>query len=598
MVSLGLASLAGYAVLNPSDIPSGVGLQAFLSKRDLVNFLDTGRSSGFDLLAPYSQGLSERTTLTGDSLPYSETNVQTSGVDEGDIVKTDGEYIFVAESSQVTIVMAVPPEDMKVVSTIKGDELISADDDHRAYARGLFASGDRLVVLWDIYLELQWYRYAADAEGISHEPPRTLVSVFDISNRSSPSLEFSVGVSGSSLTSRMIGDVVYVVAQLAVGEVDEENVLPRVWEDGQKAEIALSSVRYDPETMYPSIFVNLLAVDTSTQEHSCLSIVSDWTSTVYMSAHSLFFTVQKWSGDVSSNEIGFSPARTDSARTTIYKIAVQGIEMREVARGDVRGWLLNQFSMDQHEGNLRVATTTDWSDPENAVYVLDDELKPLGALEGLAPSERIYSARFVGSTLYLVTFRQIDPLFVIDLTNPSKPKVAGELKIPGFSTYLHPVDESHVLGIGQDNGSVKVSLFDVSDPTAPFEKSMLVIDGSFSSSALYEHKAVLFDRDRELLVLPGQVYRPVWENGTYYFNHANPAAYVLRVSLTEGISIRGVVLQEVGEEWSWYDVARSLYIGDCLYTLSDVALQANMLDDLSFVGKVTLEADPWSYYVY
>jgi inhibitor of cysteine peptidase len=600
-VSLTLSTLVGLIMVIPPDEDSGGLLKIFESKTELVEFLQGEDDTQYTLLSPKSPTLdSELTGDSGGSLPYSETNVQTQGVDELDIVKTDGEFIYVATRSEVTIVKTGQPEEMEIVSVIEAADLFSLDDTTYGHISGVFVRGDRLVIQGSVYTQTLTSIHAPEVITYERYVPTTVISVLDLGDISNPSLEFIIGISGSDMASRMIGDVVYLVAQQTVWYPEEDNVLPNMWENGRKKEVGLSSVRYDPETRHANSFVNILACDISNGDHESLSIVADWSSTVYMSTQALYFAVQKWNGGV-TDEIGLaSPEDTNSARTTIYRISTDGLHLNASARGDVRGWLLNQFSMDEHQGHLRVATTTGWDDLENAVYVLDENLDRVGTLEGLAPAERIYSARFVGDTLYLVTFLQVDPLFVIDLSDPARPKVAGELKIPGFSTYLHPVDDSHVLGIGQEDGRVKVSLFDVSNPAAPTEKSKFVIESSFYSEALYDHRAILFDRERELLVIPGYEWVSEWDgDGTIWLNetyYQSPAAYVLKVSLSDGISLRGVITHDT-EEYPYYcRMARALYIGDSLYTLSNLALQANLLDDLSYIGEVDLYEYPYAEY--
>jgi uncharacterized secreted protein with C-terminal beta-propeller domain len=292
-------------------------------------------------------------------------------------------------------------------------------------------------------------------------------------------------------------------------------------------------------------------------------------------------------------EDALAPEDPDETTTSIYRIDLEGVHMYPAASGDVSGWLLNQFSMDEHESYLRVATTTGWMNPENAVFVLDDDLNTVGAIEGLAPDESIYSARFVGDRLYLVTFRQVDPLFVIDLSTPDKPVVVGMLEIPGFSTYLHPIDETHILGIGQENWTVKLSLFDVSDPANPVEQSKYLLDDSGWTPALYDHHAVLYYAEKGLLVIPGYAY--CYED--LYSYRAISSAYVFAVSASEGISLRGVVTHDAVMDLSSGYIERALYIGEYLYTVSRSAVQANLLEDLTLVKLVQLggSADDSTY---
>ncbi len=266
-------------------------------------------------------------------------------------------------------------------------------------------------------------------------------------------------------------------------------------------------------------------------------------------------------------------------RTTIYKVNAEGLDLEVVARGEVPGMLLNQFSMDEHDGYLRVATTSGWSNPTNDVYVLDADLRAYGALTGLAPTERIFAARFVGDTLYLVTFRQIDPFFVIDLSDPAAPRVVGELKIPGFSSYLHPVGEGLVIGLGQEDRRLKVSLFDATDPESPREVDTFFVDGDGYSPALQDHKAVLVDETRDLFAFPVQEW--AWDGNT---TQTSSGTYVLAYG-PSGLDLRGVVDQ--GDDSF---VMRSLYIGDVLYTVSNLSIKASSLPDLVPLGFLTFGA--------
>ena len=210
-------------------------------------------------------------------------------------------------------------------------------------------------------------------------------------------------------------------------------------------------------------------------------------------------------------------------KTVIHKIAINKDKMEYKAVGEVTGSVLNQFSMDETDGKFRIATTKNqiWSQymdekevqSYNNLYVLDENLRAIGSLENLAQGERIYSVRFMQNRAYMVTFQQTDPLFVIDLSNPQSPKVLGKLKIPGFSNYLHPYDDTTLIGIGKDTSEregggvttkgLKLSLFDVADVANPKEIDTYVMGGVGSDSiALNDHKAFLFSKEKNLLVIP------------------------------------------------------------------------------------------------
>ena len=287
-------------------------------------------------------------------------------------------------------------------------------------------------------------------------------------------------------------------------------------------------------------------------------------------------------------------------KIVVHKLSLQEGIVKYENKGEVKGTLLNQFSLDEYQDYLRVATTMSLYGSKgqylyNNVYVLDDELEVVGTLEKLAPDERIYSTRFIGDRLYMVTFRNVDPLFVIDLSQPAEPKVLGQLKIPGFSNYLHPYDENHILGLGQDTennqwggvttSGLKVALFDISDVNNPKERATIIIGGrGTSSEALYEHKAFLFDADRKLVIFPvSEVKDNKWE-------HVWQGVYVLRVKPDIGFVIQGKVTHGTYDPQQPYDtystqVRRAIYISDILYTISPKKIRMNDLDDLQIEHK-------------
>lgn len=201
--------------------------------------------------------------------------------------------------------------------------------------------------------------------------------------------------------------------------------------------------------------------------------------------------------------------KRDLEKTGIIKIELESFEIK--AHGEIPGRILNQFSLDEYQSYLRIATTIGerswffgWWQIESAndVYVLDKDLKIVGSVKDLGLTERIYSARFIEDKGYLVTFRETDPFYVLDLSNPEKPELKGELKIPGYSSYLHPITKDKILGIGKENWQVKISLFDVSDPKNPKELDKYILDESWSD-ILKTHHAFLQDKKHEIFFLPG-----------------------------------------------------------------------------------------------
>jgi len=267
----------------------------------------------------------------------------------------------------------------------------------------------------------------------------------------------------------------------------------------------------------------------------------------------------------------------------------------------VEGTLLNRYSLDEFMGNLRVATTVStgswrWETGSSSmVTVLDDDLKTIGTLAGIAPGERIYAARFMGERLYLVTFRETDPFYVISLEDPERPAILGELKLPGFSNYLHPYDADHIIGIGKESasGPLKIALFDVSDVNNPALRDTETLGTSYSTSpVLDDPRAFLFDKEKDLLVLPVHL-----TTGGDYYCHPNSrscsppsmwgGAYVYGVNPKTGFVLKGKVMHYDDYSGRQSPVRRSLYIEDTLYTMSDATIvMSNLARSLERVNEV------------
>lgn len=575
-------------------------LPSFHSRAELSRFLERYQES--DLRYPYRSGNTGEPSLNDDSLKYemsapqhSETNIQVAGVDEADIVKTDGVYVYIVSSDRVSIVMAYPPEELANVSVIDRDAILGSAGDNVPFGiSGIFiVDGDLVVISCTGGRYYGWDMRLMDLSSpYPQVDPRTIVSVFDLSDASRPRLDGSFSVSGHYVTSRVIGDYLYLISQSYVWESGKEHAEPEYWIGTSETSFEVNEIRYDPGTKDANSFLNLVSIRLGTGDLDCMSIIAGSASTIYMSNEALYLTFQKWVGNLVSSTSGMAPQDPSTSVTSIYKLTVNGLKMTVTAKGDVKGWLLNQFSMDEKSPFLRVATTTSGNEVKNNVYVLDDDLGIVGELVGLAPTERIYAARFVGDTLYLVTFRQTDPLFVIDLRSPTAPAVVGELSMPGFSSYLHPVDQDHVLGIGMESSKLKIALYNVSDPANPTEQSKCLTESYSWSAALSDHKAILFDLQKQLLVIPVTSYDYASGYSTY-----TGGAYVFDISLTSGISYRGVIQHQATSVWRDAEVQRSLYIEDHLYTISYSMLKVNRLSDLHEENSLVYSVDDPQQYI-
>jgi len=505
---------------------------------------------------------------------YSTTNIQVEGVDEADIVKTDGKYIYFISGQNVIILRAYPPEEAEILSQIRVNATI----------KGAFINGNKLAVF--------------------EQGSETLVRIYDVSDRENPISKRVVSVNGSYFNSRMIGDYVYVVTMQSVYHKGEIS-LPIICSNSYVATVDASEIYYSdiPDESYGFTTIVSVSMQNDEEEPAYKTFLLGQTSEMYVSLHNIYITFPQ------------------NGNTLIYRFHIEGSAIESAANGGVQGHILNQFSMDEHNGYFRIATTTgriartfDAATSLNHVYVLDMDMNLVGGLEGLAPGEKIYSARFMGDRCYLVTFKKVDPLFVIDLEDPFYPNVLGELKITGYSDYLHPYDENHIMGIGKETieaevgdfawfQGVKISLFDVSNVENPMEISKYEIgDRGTDSPVLRDHKAFLFDKTRSLIVIPVLVAEINEEN---YPNGVPPnrsgryvwqGAYVFNVTLDQGLVFRGGITHLEDDNYllsnyysrSHYSIQRSFYIENVLYTISDRKIKLNLLSDLSLVNEIEL----------
>jgi len=537
-------------------------LNRFRSYEELKEFIKYRRPKFESSQYPSSlnsYGLSELKTL--DEGGYSRTNIQVEGVDEADIVKTDGEYIYVISDQKVVIVKAYPAEEAAVLSKIIVNGTL----------KQIFINKKRLVVFY---------------ENHSRSEIKTFIDVYDISDRENPEVKRDISFDGRYFSSRMIGDYVYVVVKKGAQLVKDEVVLPEMQSGGVTKLMCATEIYYSDIPHYEYVFTTIVAVNIceDEQEPSCETILSGYTTNVYVSLENVYLAV------------GYS------GKTVLHRIHVENDEISYVADGQVPGTVLNQFSMDEHDGYFRVATTLH---RKNNVYVLNMDLEIVGRLEDIAPGETIHSARFMGNMCYLVTFQKIDPFFVIDLSDPYKPEILGELKITGYSDYLHLYDENHVIGVGKEtipeeawfswHQGVKISLFDVTNMFDPKEIAKYEIgDRGSDSPVLRDHKAFLFDREKNLLVIPVSVTK-MNESGAppyIYGKTVYQGAYVFTISLTleDKIVLRGRITHvENGDvDDTSFHVIRTLYIGEVLYTISNSKLKMNSLSDFTEINELNL----------
>jgi uncharacterized secreted protein with C-terminal beta-propeller domain len=687
LIVLLLIAISSCIIISTALPPSNPSksLKKFSSCEEIMNFLKANR--GVEIEIPYSYFYSiarnaapsafKSTFESTTGLDYSTTNIQVAGVDEADIVKNDGKYIYTISGSKIVIIDAYPAEQAKILSEIE----------FNGTPLEIFINKDRLIVFGE---EQSYYHYQyplKETIGIASKYPygtsKTSIKIYDISDRENPKLARNLSIDGNYYDSRMIGDYVYAVVNKNIYDYGEISI-PRVSEGETSANCKCSDVYYFdvPDSSY--FFSTIVAINTQNEEKLESKVfLMGYTQQMYVSLNNIFITYQKRLSstyyyeklikeviipvapielisrinEISSYNISMysklqeiqgllqsytqqlsEGERTsfeeklkgkisklqeeiamEMQKTAIHKISINGNKIEYKAEGEVPGVVLNQFSMDEYNNHFRVATTT-WnsnSQSKNHVYILDSDLKIAGKLEDLAPGERIYSARFLGDRCYLVTFKKVDPLFVINLSNPRSPEVLGKLKIPGYSDYLHPYDENHLIGIGKEAveaeegdfawyQGVKLSLFDVSKVSEPREIAKYSIgDRGTDSYALRDHKAFLFSKSKNLLVIPillaeidEQKYSkiPPYIQGDYIWQ----GAYVFEPTLKEGFVLKGRITHNPSEGefkksglyfyyYSPYSIKRSLYIENTLYTISDKLIKANALPNLEELKSISLE---------
>ncbi len=555
--------------------------------------------------------------VAGDGAGFvSQTNTQEIDVDEADLVKTDGDYLYVLVDELLTIIDVQDPENLEIVSEVEIE----------GYAGLLYLNDGEINVISQIYSNYGFIYpldpfedtiFAADAivggpippgEII---PPQVKVTSIDVSAPESPNVTEERLIDGWLESSRLINDTIHIVVEnsswlptptsvwdptnrLISYESQEdykqrlednlESYLPsittKIFTDGssdtsvdETKQIQLSDISV-PDDFTTTDLTSIVSINTKDDTLSTTSITG-FTGEIYASSSSLY---------IASNS-GFLANDTNQwiQTTTLYKFDLDENGSEFSASGTVPGVILNQFSMDEEDGYFRIATTTgNWQSVDNALFVLEqdgDELEIVGSITEIAPGERIQSVRFMDDEAFVVTFERVDPLFAIDLTNPELPVIKGELKIPGFSEYLHPANNDQLIGVGYDadengrNLELQMSLFDVSDLTNPQLKDTIKFtDTPFNdyTEAVYDHHAFSYFSDTDIVALP--VHTGFLEPSTLQVVEINPI---------EGFDLRGTITHDSA-------IRRSLKIDDMLLSISESQVKVHQINDLSEISSIEL----------
>lgn len=588
----------------PQPVRTTKVLAKLLSKeRPRFNYGGTNTTSATDGTLGAAGPVATVETLGGASksdeggAAFSGTNVQVAGVDEADVVKTDGEYLYFVQDDAVLIIKAYPETDLAVTAKISFDSGFRPQE--------VFVEAGYLAVLGTA-----WNAGGGALDnktGLAMpvwQSSTVKALVYDLSDKTKPALVRQVQVDGYYLSSRKIAGTVFLIARkypqcyaLMAGSdassripANADGLVPQVLDSATGTapqDIDLDNVFYFPKFNEPDYVVVASFDMTQAQKPADIKAYLGAGETVYASTGSLYIAASQFA----YNEKGDVPF----SKTALFKFTLADGIAAPGARGEVPGTLLNQFSLDEHDGFLRVATTSTRS---NNVYVLNADMRVVGKLEGIAPDERIYSTRFVGERCYMVTFKQVDPLFVIGFSSPYNPVVLGSLEMPGFSSYLHPFDDTHLLGFGMNadaDGRVqgmKIALYDVADVKNPVQLHATNLGDWSGSEVLHDHKALLFDREKGLLAFPVWVGTPKDATAPEIATAAwFEGAYVYDCSLAGGFVLRKAITHYPDAQPSLYTfglaIRRLLYIAENLYTLSPCKVKVHGMSN--YEEKKSLE---------
>jgi hypothetical protein len=592
---------------------------------------------------------------------YSGTNNQEDGVDEADFLKTDGYHIYSLNGSRLHI-FGVPEFGQLVpesVTDIEGHPRQMLID--RNAGRAIVFS---LIPVWNLPEEHPLHDVLGDTTEDGEWWWRTWditkITVLDISDRTAPTLLREVFLEGWYQTARknetsarlasytwlnnpilwrwwQIYDELQdpVATKLAVAQAIRalplEDLIPRYYvrtPDGALAVNALDDAAcsefYRPSDSHAYGMTSLYSLDLASEDLAIDAdhVVSNY-PTIYASDDTLVLTEPAhgwwwfWDHETDPEQLNVHAFDISTAGQTHY-----------LASGRVEGLLFDQFSIDEEDGQIRLATTDNrwsrWWDedappPDNHIWVLDQvgsHLSVIGHVGGIAPNESIFAARFSGDRAFLVTFEQIDPLFTIDLRDPTDPRVIGELEVPGFSTYLHEIADDRLLaiGVGADEegtarwGLTQISLFDVRDFANPTLQDTLPleIEGEWTwSEAQWEHKAFQYWAPKALLAVPASSYREIGDpdgDGYYEWQYIS-RLQLINVDLEAGLSLKGTIdhsdLYSTDDYWYYRDVRRTIFMGDYIYAVSDRGITVHRADDLGLVTQQPLPGyspDDWYWW--
>lgn len=499
----------------------------YLTEKEEITVLDgdMAYSSATEAYSSATEDTSQTKTSGNSVNDYTKTNIQVEGIDEADMVKTDGKYIYSyyrdAVSSTISIVKAEGKDSAQIGKIVLADVQVQA-----------------------LYVQDRWLVVLAEDENTSSDNAnvQTRIYLYDVSNPEKPICRSKNSQSGYYSDSRLTGNILYTISVKQVYEAekktDKKEYIPEVG-----GELLPEDSLYCPNPGMSAEYLVFQSIDLSQSGKTIDSMaVLGAEGTYYMSEKNIYVATE-----------------TDAWRKTkISRYSYEKGTIKYACEKVINGTILNQFSMDEYEGNLRFAATTydDNGKTTNGLYIVDSSFKTIGSVSRLAPGERIYSARFMGENVYFVTYRETDPLFLVDVSDPANPVVKDKLKIPGFSDYLHPFGENMLLGIGsiqdkEGNSYVKLSMFDISNPEKVKEIHSKKLGKNTVQNIGSDHKGIVVDAERNRIAFGVENYDDTTDSFYEIFSYDKQKGFqnIAKLSLEESYSTE----------------SRGLYIGDYFY---------------------------------
>ncbi len=533
---------------------------------------------------------------------FTGTNVQVQGVDELDRVKTDGKYLFVSTGHSVTVISAYPPNSASVLSTLSFPN---------ANILGLELGQNRLAVV---------NQRNSNSTYID-------VLLYDTANPSTLGLIQNVSIAGAFVAARLADGYLYTIIQqpsyVFGGQGSATTVFPAVTEKGIKSDLPPSSVFYTQNNAQISFYTMISSVSMATGKANVASVLTGPSATVYVSTSNIYVVYTNYldlyaadgiPGDAYTGGVISSMDVQQAQNSTIMRAMYSSGTVTVQAAGVVPGTVLNQFSLDEYNGYFRVATSRfavvdGAATRSDDVYVLTQNMSQVSSLKNIAPGENIYAVRFVGQMGYVVTFQQVDPLFVISFKDIANPTIQSALKMNGYSDYLHPLPGGYLIGVGKDTVpastgdysyylGLKLSLFRVFDNGSSEQISKFLIgDRGTDSPVLSDHLAFTFDSSRNITFIPLTLYVasgvPSNSSPPPYGDPVWQGVYIIKVNST-GFTYLGRVSQYPGQSFSYspnanLQIDRSVVIGDYLYTISQGEVMVNSVSSPSFSTVATIQ---------